>query len=815
MGAIKGGTPSGERALLICGALTALVVTSCGGGGEADPPPAIQLAFESSTSSAAEGANAVLRVVLRTGAPLDAEARISLAVLAGGTAIDGADASVVDGVQLVFPIGSTDGTVVQHTLPVTDDLAVEGADETLRIGLTTPTGGAAIWGTAVHTLTLNEDDFAILSFDSASSATADESAAAHPITVTLDLPVGGNLATDLTVQLRDMGTGTATGGSDYTSFPPTALNIPSGSADGATFTWNVNVRPDTNVEGDETIGLELRNPSAGAVLGANALHTMTITEDDIASVSSFYTQLDGGSPLLGGETVPFGNLTVGAGPSTPVSFQLTNSGSSPISISPLTMTGDDRDFAIQTSGSVAAGALAMPTPALFPGAAELPDEDPEQGRVIHWDSAQLADLAGRSSLLLDDVPLPGGGSITLELTRLPSPWSSDAVLMIDGVVAPGGPQAVLGDLSLWRGEVVGMPGSSAFLAFSSEGSRGWIRPDSSWGSEIELVSDGREADSQAPAASRFIYGAAQMPTEGTASCSGVRIRPDDGTGGVLQPSALSTGLDLAECRLAIETDYQLYQKFGSVPATTNYVTELIAAVSERYEIDAQARLTIAYLGVHSNSNDGWTSQDGGGDAGDLLDEFRAAWAPSSWPVSADLAHFLSGASLGGGIAYVNALCSQNFGFGVSASLHGQTNWATWDYSPSVLSWDFVVVAHELGHNFGASHTHDYCPPLDHCYTNCDNTSDCPRGTIMSYCHSCGGMSNIDLEFHPFIADRMRSNVASSCLDSASLPGGTAVSFDVSFDPTSGTGAKSATLSFSHDSSELPSPFTLQLTGNAQ
>lgn len=457
----------------------------------------------------------------------------------------------------------------------------------------------------------------------------------------------------------------------------------------------------------------------------------------------------------------------------------------------------------------------MPTLALFPGGAEAPAEDPEQGRVIHWSTTQLAELATRSSLHLAEVPLPGGGTTSLELTRLPSPFTTDAVLMIDGSPVPGGPQAVLGDLSLWSGKIVGMPESSVFLAFSSAGSRGWIRPDSTWGSEIELVSDGRTSDSHAPAASRFVYGASQMPDATAANCSGVRLRPDDGVGGVLEPAAMTTGLDLAECRLAIETDYQLFQKFGTVLGTTNYVTELIAAVSERYEIDAQARLSIAYLGIHSTSDDGWTSQDSGGDAGDLLDEFRAAWAPSSWPVSADLAHFLSGASLGGGIAYVNALCSQNFGFGVSGSLHGMTNWTTWNFSPSVLSWDFVVVAHELGHNFGASHTHDYCPPLDQCYANCNGSNTCTRGTIMSYCHLCGGMSNIDLRFHPFIADRMRSVVNSSCLDSASLPGGTAVTFDLSFDPTSGVGAKSATLSFTHDSPELPSPFTLQLTGNAQ
>ncbi|MCA8979161.1 MAG: zinc-dependent metalloprotease [Planctomycetes bacterium] len=815
MGAIKDGTPSGKHALHYLGAGIALFATACGGGGEATPTPAIQLTFESASSSAAEGASAPLRVVLHTAQALDAEVRVDLSLVSGGTATEGVDTGAFDGVQLVFPIGSTEGTVAQHMLAVTDDLSVEGTDETLRIGLTAPTGGGVIWGTALHTLTLTEDDFATLEFAASASATADESAAPFPISVTLDLPAGGNLAVDLSVQLADVGTGSATGNLDYTSFGTTSLNIPAGSVDGASFDWNVQVQADTDVEGDETIGLELRNPSAGALLGGRATHTMTITEDDVAAASSFYAQLDGGAPLLGGETVPFGNLTLGSGPSTPVSFQITNSGAGPVAMSPLVMTGNDGDYSIRTSGSVAAGALALPEPALFPGAAEAPDEDPEQGRVIEWDAAQLLDLAGRSRLLLDAVPLPGGGTISLELTRLPSPWSADAMLQVDGAVVPGGPEAVLGDLSLWRGQVVGMPEASVFLAFSSHGSRGWIRPDASWGSEIELVSDGRDDESAAPAASRFVYGAAQMPAEGAASCSGVRVRPDDGTGGVLEPSALTTGLDLAECRLAIETDYQLYQKFGSVPATTNYVTELIAAVSERYEIDAQTRLTIAYLGVHSNSNDGWTSQDSGGDAGDLLDEFRAAWAPSSWPVSADLAHFLSGASLGGGIAYVNALCSQSFGFGVSGSLHGMTNWATWDFSPSVLSWDFVVVAHELGHNFGASHTHDYCPPLDHCYSNCDGTTNCPRGTIMSYCHSCGGMSNIDLVFHPFIADRMRSNVATSCLDSASLPGGTSVTFELAFDPTSSTGAKAAALSFTHDSSELPSPFTLQLTGNAQ
>ena len=62
-----------------------------------------------------------------------------------------------------------------------------------------------------------------------------------------------------------------------------------------------------------------------------------------------------------------------------------------------------------------------------------------------------------------------------------------------------------------------------------------------------------------------------------------------------------------------------------------------------------------------------------------------------------------------------------------------------------------MVSHELGHNFGTSHTHNYTPTIDEC-----GNGDCSGafgGTIMSYCHSCsGGIANIALEFHPRVQD---------------------------------------------------------------
>ena len=63
----------------------------------------------------------------------------------------------------------------------------------------------------------------------------------------------------------------------------------------------------------------------------------------------------------------------------------------------------------------------------------------------------------------------------------------------------------------------------------------------------------------------------------------------------------------------------------------------------------------------------------------------------------------------------------------------------------------ATVAHELGHNFGAPHTHNYAPPLDGCGSSPQDctAADLDIGTIMSYCHICsGGVANVKLQFHP-------------------------------------------------------------------
>jgi hypothetical protein len=119
------------------------------------------------------------------------------------------------------------------------------------------------------------------------------------------------------------------------------------------------------------------------------------------------------------------------------------------------------------------------------------------------------------------------------------------------------------------------------------------------------------------------------------------------------------------------------------------------------------------------------------------------------------------------VAWLDVLCDPEYGFSVSGNLSGATPFPI-EVGP--LNWDFDVVAHEIGHNFNALHTHDYCPPLDECapdgyFGSCQTAQDCTdQGTIMSYCHLCpGGFLNKTTFFHPVSASDMRTAAEAGCL----------------------------------------------------
>ena len=104
---------------------------------------------------------------------------------------------------------------------------------------------------------------------------------------------------------------------------------------------------------------------------------------------------------------------------------------------------------------------------------------------------------------------------------------------------------------------------------------------------------------------------------------------------------------------------------------------------------------------------------------------------STW--NHDLHHALLGKDLKGGIAYLNGVCDSNYGYAISSGIVG-----TIDDLGGDTYWDISVFSHELGHNFGAEHTHERREVLvDTCgLKTCPADLSNGEATIMSYCNQC-------------------------------------------------------------------------------
>lgn len=379
------------------------------------------------------------------------------------------------------------------------------------------------------------------------------------------------------------------------------------------------------------------------------------------------------------------------------------------------------------------------------------------------DPLGLAAIDGLDDVQFPVVPLPDAPAVHVVLHRVHSPIDADAI-HVDGVLT-----AFDLDLTLWDGRVSGDDGSAVFLAFSRYGSRGFVRTQ---GRHYELLAGPNAQGSWDGATSYFASESdlIDLGADRELSCAGTTT-PVGKTAPNLNRSAstmlaATTVTPIYNGRIAIETDTQYYGLFGNLTAAQTYLTSLLGAISYRYREQIGVILTFPYIGYHT-STDPWSSPENGGGAGGMLGEFQNAWGNGQGPVNADLYHFVSGANLGGGVAYLPALCDQFWGFGVSGNIGGNTPIPVTQGS---LTWDFMVIAHELGHNFGAPHTHDYCPPADSCAPNgyfggCQTQQICTsQGTIMSYCHLCGGgMNNITTYFHPQSVTDMRNLVLGGCL----------------------------------------------------
>ena len=156
----------------------------------------------------------------------------------------------------------------------------------------------------------------------------------------------------------------------------------------------------------------------------------------------------------------------------------------------------------------------------------------------------------------------------------------------------------------------------------------------------------------------------------------------------LQPDAFSP-FKVAE--LSTEADFDYTSALGSSAAANNDILSIVNQINAIYERDIGLTFTVSFQHTWDTANDPYNAS---GDAAAVLREFTTYWNANFAGSRGDLAHMWTGRDLGGpsGIAWTGVICrSPTNSYGVSDR-------------ETISPFRVGIPAHEIGHNFNASHS---------------------------------------------------------------------------------------------------------------
>jgi len=205
-----------------------------------------------------------------------------------------------------------------------------------------------------------------------------------------------------------------------------------------------------------------------------------------------------------------------------------------------------------------------------------------------------------------------------------------------------------------------------------------------------------------------------------------------------------------------EVDYDIFQDKGGITPSLQFLTSLFNQVGTLFSNDGvQIRLSGVKIWDIPSPYNGANSEE-------MLTQFGATRTSFTGDIGQLISYKTSG-----GIAWVRGVCSPSrFRLSFASIDDSFQNFPTY-------SWSVFVMAHELGHTLGSSHTHACVwngnnTAIDGCYSTeggC-NSFGLPAagGTIMSYCHLRRVGVNFSLGFGVQPGNVIRNTIAqASCL----------------------------------------------------
>jgi hypothetical protein len=163
-----------------------------------------------------------------------------------------------------------------------------------------------------------------------------------------------------------------------------------------------------------------------------------------------------------------------------------------------------------------------------------------------------------------------------------------------------------------------------------------------------------------------------------------------------------------EAEVAFEADYAYFVWNGSSTAQTVADIEAVMnSVELIYSRDARIGYRITHYLIQTTNGKYPASS-----AAEKLIQFRDYWNTNQAAVPRDMAHLMTGVSMSDYIGYasVAVVCDRSSAYGVSRS------------TSSVYANRVGLTAHELGHNWGASH----CNSLEDCRIMCSVINGCDQ-----------------------------------------------------------------------------------------
>ena len=252
----------------------------------------------------------------------------------------------------------------------------------------------------------------------------------------------------------------------------------------------------------------------------------------------------------------------------------------------------------------------------------------------------------------------------------------------------GGARRVLSAPALrtFKGEIAGQSDSRVRLSISENEVKGFIRR----GGEYYFIEAAKHFSKSAAAGDFVLYKAGDVRGENKANCdllSTVNAAAEKYLPQAASSSQLAQTVRVA--RIATEADFQFVTTMGGATQANAEILDIINMIEGVYENELNVTFTVTFQHV-------WTTQDPfpAADPNTVLLAFRDYWN-ANFPAGnypRDLAHLFSDkpSLRGQGRAVNNAICLPENAYGV----HGRIDFGL---------LKFVLAAHEIGHNFGATH----------------------------------------------------------------------------------------------------------------